>query len=403
MSSTAPPPILDTASFPSLVDLVVAYVDHKTRIALWGTSRTLHKHLTAHFYRHMVLSRDTFVTSDRRRLPTKSVGEKRAAEITQNLARCRILDLDRSRYWFASLASTPDLTGLRTLRATCGYYDAEAPPTVTTLVFRGTSDQQNYYDGFSGEHRFDPSVFGLNNGPQRIVFNIAYKWPQQLFASCFDTTCRSPSFPASLKELVFHFKKVGDRPRVFRGKDPESYPPSPPLPEREHIPSLSATALRSFHKEAEASPEVMEAVQGEQWQLRSTSVNRVRKSLFELIADRFATAIDRDMHVPKLTIVGLEDFDLHRDADAADDKIIADFLPVGLAAGLFTQEEVDSAEYAHPPYEAMAPTFVDSILDRLDKSHHEVVLRKVKLLTPARYVAGLEHPADEEWWLPEHA
>jgi hypothetical protein len=275
----------------------------------------------------------------------------------------------------------------------------ELPPIAPTFVMTGVSDPPKELVYFNNIVPFDLCVFGVPEGPERVVFNIAYLWPQRLYAS---DICRNAlPFLASAKEVVFHFKKVGERIRAMYNPNGDVNPPSGEIDVFSYRSKpLTAEGLRSFQVAAAASPEAALQAQHDTWFLVCYAP-LPKKSLFEQIVDLFAAVVKAGGQVPKLTMVGLEEFDLHRDVDAANDAIIDDFVTSGLAAGRFPlhkQIPPPRGAYTHPPYQPVAPTFIDTILERVDKSQRELVYSNVKLLSPAKYIAGLAHPADEDWW-----
>lgn len=114
-------------------------------------------------------------------------------------------------------------------------------------------------------------------------------------------------------------------------------------------------------------------------------------TLFEQIAQMYAHATkDREL---KLTLVGVDAFDAGRDADAVDDEAFARVAP-SLPWG---RPPPAPELYQHPAYLPVAPTLVDSIEALVDPSKRSSVRRNVTLLSSAAYLAGIEHPDDEDW------
>ncbi len=208
----------------------------------------------------------------------------------------------------------------------------------------------------ASESRFDLLLDEeVPEGLERVVFNIAYMSPHSVWSA--QILPSSPFRFTSLKEVVFHFKKVGERVRVTRGTwVPDTvYAGYQPPPRFQRTEDFTVQALRFFQETLPSAP--LEPSFHDVWFFHS-SFHRHRQCLFEQIAHLFADAVKAGGSVPKLTMVGLKDLGLHRDAAAADDAVIDDFVNASAADGRFVvnkQYPFPRGLYAHPPCQPLRP------------------------------------------------
>jgi hypothetical protein len=383
------PCILDPRSYGGIVDRVISHADHRTRIALWGTCAALYRAVSAHFYRHVVLSMDLRM-ADGTLFPFKfKVDYQQESECGSCVARyTRVFDLVspiNSRLAIVLLQLLRTVRTFRT-RATLNY-DMFPPIPGPNIVLTSNCMPP----GRKGwQHPFILVSDGIPAVP-RVVINVAYNWPQQLVASHFSVPEHMSTVPEGVNEIVFHFQKFGERARYLLLYDqPIFYPGAAGY-------NLTFDVeLRGTFTSASTPP----VLQPNEY-IELVDKMPVRTGLFNEIAELYASAIGhgkRGTRSLRLTMVGLEEFDAARDADAADDTAFArivDSLP-------WADGEVPGPDmYAHDPYEPIAPAFVNLITDLVHHTKHERVRRNVKLLSSAEYLASLEHPADEDWWHTE--
>ncbi len=84
-------------------------------------------------------------------------------------------------------------------------------------------------------------------------------------------------------------------------------------------------------------------------------------------------------------MVGLDEFNVVRKADAAGNKVVEAAIPKLPWPGA----PPTRSQFARPPYEDVAPTFVDKLTGLIHKSKHEHIRRDVQVLSSTEYVASL--------------
>ncbi len=232
----------------------------------------------------------------------------------------------------------------------------------------------------------------------RVVINVSYTWPQQLFASHLGLPNALPTIPEGIEEIVFHFKKFGDRARYLLLHVEPSIDMG--LLNADLIYAGLINAGLTFHIDVRGTftssspPPVL----GPAEYIAPVIAKPVHKDLFSQIAELYADAVGkgkRGTRDLRLTMVGLAEFDAARDADAADEVVFARIVDSLLwDDGVVPRPD----DYEHHPYEPVAPTFVEQVTDLVHHKKYERVRRNVKVLSSTEYLAGLKHPADEDWW-----
>jgi hypothetical protein len=283
----------------------------------------------------------------------------------------------------------------------------------------------NTYPLFSNPITTGPYADPATAGPTRIVLNVTYAWSHQLWLSVFAMT--PDALPPSVEELVVHFKKVdlGERPRYLRckmvdgdffGRVLEAYHVGSPIPtlgngevlrlfEPFHV-ALSGMDLFT-HMAKFLAGKGENVLKGDtppdgninKEQLKKAAKNK--KKAEKKKAKKQGTTVPPappPEPVPrfKVTVVGLDEFDAARDADAAGDdafEAIIDKLPWG-------HPTPERCEYANAPYTPIAPNFVNLVASFVDPSQRASVEERVKVVSSAEYLAGLsaERAAEENWW-----
>ncbi len=218
-------------------------------------------------------------------------------------------------------------------------------------------------------------VDSLPTGPRRIVLNIAYQWADMLFASYLHPkgmACPFHPLPSTVSELVVHFRRVGSpRPRLLRCVRSEILPGHF---RNEVIDSLCGDAIPILLEEEH---------------LELVSVPQPRTSLFDQLAEVYVANPGLT-----LTLVGLEEFDAARDADADGDEAFAELVP-----SLPWMGEVPlPSTYARPAYEPVAPSFVAHVAGLLPKERE--VRPRVHIISAAAYLPpmGVRKTREEDWW-----
>jgi hypothetical protein len=389
-TSTDAPCILNPGAYAGILDAIIEHADHKTRVALWGTCRALYEHVSAHLFRHVAQGLH-FRSADGHALPTKfATPLAQAMETGHALWRyARVFDLTTPLETRDLGAVVPFLRNLRTIRMPTSL-DLDAirvrSPNVPIfrspqLVLRTASIPRVLLQWSCAaifvQHRLPPA--------ERVVLNVAYTWPQQLFSARLAQGLLT--LGKDTTELVIHFKKVGKRPRYLLCRHDAVPPESLGLQG-----ATEAYLIRIVEQFTSASPP---PTLGPGQYLELIRALGPAPSLFEQIAQMYAHATkDREL---KLTLVGVDAFDAARDADAADDEAFARVAP-SLPWG---RPPPPPELYQHPAYRPVAPTLIDRIAELVDPPKRSSVRRNVTLLSSAAYLAGLEHPDDEDWWEPE--
>ncbi|BEI83103.1 hypothetical protein CcaverHIS002_0309710 [Cutaneotrichosporon cavernicola] len=354
--------IIDPSSYPGIVDLVFGYADAKARLALWGTHPALQDHLNSHYYKHVVKKCNGFTSTSGKPLPIASRGVPTLGgefELFSNITHyCRVFDLD----------STCDLelvNGLLTSGRVCtlrAYNNTDisqlkVPPSVVLKCNCVPSpDTPEHWTG-----TFNLTPPGRVPATVRLVYNVKYAWADALFVSMMGIE----TLPESVKELVVHFKFVpGERPRYFlcEATAPGSHKivsahsttaPIPELKDNEHLDLVFFPWL-------------------------------IDSSLFKNIVKLYRPGL-------KITLVGLDEFDGAREADAAGDpawEAIYDSLPwQGFMPPLRPR----------PSFTSVADTFVDDLVKTLHRKKKAQARRDVRVLTSTEYLK-LGHDDEEDWW-----
>ncbi|BEJ06434.1 hypothetical protein CcaverHIS641_0309560 [Cutaneotrichosporon cavernicola] len=203
--------------------------------------------------------------------------------------------------------------------------------------------------------------FTSTSGKPLPIASRGYAWADALFVSMMGIE----TLPESVKELVVHFKFVpGERPRYFlcEATAPGSHKivsahsttaPIPELKDNEHLDLVFFPWL-------------------------------IDSSLFKNIVKLYRPGL-------KITLVGLDEFDGAREADAAGDpawEAIYDSLPwQGFMPPLRPR----------PSFTSVADTFVDDLVKTLHRKKKAQARRDVRVLTSTEYLK-LGHDDEEDWW-----
>jgi hypothetical protein len=254
--------------------------------------------------------------------------------------------------------------------------------------------------------------FPIPKGPTRVVINCAYAWCHLLFASQVvmeqfgvDMHTPSPLFPATVQEIVFHFMKIdrGERPRYVRWKATRNNAGfingrkiKEHLTVSSPIPTLGANEFLDVFRVKDPT---------------KAEGHQTGMDLFASIADVYTRELiartekakghaDLPSRPLKLTLVGLDEFDDERDKDAADDDVFEakiNQLP-------WHGTPPPRSAYEYPPYQPVAPSFVESVARFVDPSLRATVKENVKVLSTADYHATLSTEAryEEDWWCDQH-
>ncbi|BEJ13975.1 hypothetical protein CspHIS471_0311490 [Cutaneotrichosporon sp. HIS471] len=353
--------IIDPSSYPGIVDLVFGHADAKTRLALWGTHPALQEHLNSHYYEHVVKKCNGFASTLGKPLPItfRGVPTLGAMELFSNVTHhCRVFDLETT--CDLEMVNCVLKSGrVRTLRAynNTDISQLKIPPSVVLQCNCVPSpDTPEHWTG-----TFNLTPPGRGPATVRLVYNVRYAWADALFVSIMGIE----TLPETVKELVVHFKFVpGDRPRYFvcEATAPGSHKivsahsttgPIPELKDNEHLDLVYFPSV-------------------------------IGSSLFKNIVKLYRPGL-------KLTLVGLDEFDEAREADAAGDpawEAIYDSLPwEGLMPPLC----------ARPSYNSVADTFVDDLVKTLHRKKRAQGRRDVRVLASTEYLK-LGHDDEEGWW-----
>jgi hypothetical protein len=246
----------------------------------------------------------------------------------------------------------------------------------------------------------------IPNGPKRVVINCTYAWAHQLLISVVGP--ENDLFPDSVEEIVIRFKKVdyGERPRYVWCKDVLGH-------SRRHVGHKTIKHLSA------SSPTPMLA--GNQhlhlFKVRNPRDGPTGVDVFTHIAQIYVQMLKARAPKPKknrgtkkkpknpqpvkepsikLTLVGVDEFDVARDLDVAGDAafhaIIGQLPWHGPAP--------PRSEYEYGSYAAVAPTFVERVASLAGHALLPKVLANVKVLSDAEYLATLTQEArdEEDWW-----
>lgn len=220
---------------------------------------------------------------------------------------------------------------------------------------------------------------GILAGPERLVINITYAWTAQLFS----TIVGNVTLPDSLKEIVFHFKKVGpERPRYMLCQDVHD-------DESNHgHQCVQALSLGDPVPTLEADQHL---------DLVHQILPRGGTDLFQHIANLCAKRVASGNL--KVTLVGVDEFDAARDADAAGD----DAFQAVIGQLPWDHPVHPRKAYAHPPYQPVADTLVDRFLKVVGQCKRSHVTRVVKIQSREEYLAQLnkQRRTEEDWWACE--
>jgi hypothetical protein len=225
----------------------------------------------------------------------------------------------------------------------------------------------------------------IPGGPTRVVLNVSYAWSTQLFNARF---AWYTFFPPSVQELVIHLRKIDiERPRYVRCKGGKR----------------GGMVLEGYHA---ASPI---PILGENEYLErfdSPPLYRPKVDLFTSIAQLMADSLSREEQTkhtaqsnsipPKLTLVGLDDFDAACEADVEGHKVFEDMVDQLPWNGPPPPPTTD--KYA--PSAPIASSFVELVVGLVEPSQRAQVEKNVRVVSSAEYRAHLsdEQRLDEEWW-----
>jgi hypothetical protein len=359
-STTNKPCILDPDAYPGIVDLILGHADAKTRLALWSTHPALQERLNADYYAHAVKKCGGLVPHTGI-FPQmfRDVPIMRTVEVLMHLTlHCRVFDLESS----CDLSTANFLLKrgrVQTLRSwnSVDISSLTVPPTVVLKCNCLPSPEHP-------DHWL--SVFDLTppGAPptERLVYNVAYAWADAIFASTMGIT----TLPESVKELVIHFKHIPTpRPRytvcetVGFGTHKvvgalTATDPVPPLLPNEHLDPID-------------------------FPLPFDDMD-----LFARIAKLYRPGL-------KLTLVGVDEFDAARDADASGD---AEWDTVCATLPWFPTVP----QVTRPKYVAMADTFRNLVLKGVPKKKRDKAKRDIKVITSAEYFEGGKHGDEADWW-----
>lgn len=425
------PCILDPSAYPNILDQIIRHSDHKTRVALWGVNRALQAHLNTHFYRTVVAWCGGLGPEPRSHFPKINKPETCMSmnELFKNVENhCRTVDIT-SRCG-AEPAFGPlvvDLAMSRgdpiTLRAPDTVDLSEFDSIPETLVLnacipRPSPDAMYWLQpGFL-------APLGIPDGPERVVLNIAYTWPAQLFASEFGPEIGFTSFPYSVKEVVFHFKKVGppNRPRYAvcesitdsdgdesdgdesGGDESDGHEGKDSIDDNTEASDDSGAG--QFNNPGARGCKFVKAYYASSSPPTLTENQHLhivpmlfpgQYSLFERIAKVYANSVGKGKrkHRPiKMTLVGLDEFD-----EARDDDFLVDALFEEIVEDLPWTTPPARDDWAHFDYPPVADRFMDEVLDHLDESKWDRVLSDLQLMSSKQYLAELGSRREEEdWW-----
>jgi hypothetical protein len=165
----------------------------------------------------------------------------------------------------------------------------------------------------------------------RVVFNIAYLWPNQVVAFAMGVNV----LPEHVTELVIHFKKGhGDRARMLIGNNTEDED----YPEWTEDFALNS-ALRALQP-------------GECCTIVPTPTPLEGHDFFDLLAYVYANTVvgktNTRVHRLKLTLVGLDEFDRVRDLEAADDDKFPSRLEERKRLGM-NDDPIPRSDWESPP------------------------------------------------------
>jgi hypothetical protein len=215
---------------------------------------------------------------------------------------------------------------------------------------------------------------GLLDGPSRIVFNCTYLWAAKIITGALMKGALV--LPKSVKELVFHFKKVGgERPRFMRCRiEGDSHEFLEPFTTASRLPPLKPD--EHFHPLPMLQP------------------FRYR-TLFDRIAELYAKACTNRGSL-KLYLVGLDELDreLKREEEG-NDAFEAIFGRLG-----FCLHNVPRWYWHQPAYQSIEHSFLDQVLQRVPKGKRELAKNDVKIMSSSEYIAHLtpERRTEEDWW-----
>jgi hypothetical protein len=215
---------------------------------------------------------------------------------------------------------------------------------------------------------------------ETIVFNITYTWAAQMSAANFTNALHKQDLPESVKHMVFHFKHDGrERPRIARFKI---------------VPGSLIPGIAELYPAT-----VIPVLAPGQWLGIMASKMGPNPSFSEQIMELYTNAIAKGKgcnRALKLTVVGLDEFDDVLKADAAGDKVLEAAIPKLPWPGA----PPTLSEFAHPPCEDVAPTFIDKLMGLTHKSEHERIRCDVQVLSSAEYVASLgPRRYEEDLWV----
>lgn len=381
--------LLDPAAYPAILDMVIAHANNKTRVALWATNYALYQYLCSHFHRRVVHYCGGRGTHVRRGFPlmyreSEDRYEAYAEVCDKIIEYCRTVDLMTScaagsveaTLEFASMRGDP--VTLRTWHtADLNNFDI-LPANIIFQMFCTAQENSEWF----GTLWFLQDTFP--NGPKQVVINVAYNWPNQLFASVINLK----SLPPSVKEVVFHFKKVGskERPRYMLSQAAFS--------------SSDSEEDESYWVDSDEDDSEIDDIEfegGDDSEEDSVGIFDFLGFVGPVSHQSSEWSMGEHDRSLRLTLVGLDEFDEERDKGAEGDAEFAEVmeqLPWGPRG---TPERED---WAHFPYDPVATTFLHTVTKLVPKKKQGRVKSNVKIISSAEYLAQLDSQRrdEEDWW-----
>lgn len=365
--------------------MIIAAAEPSTRIALWGVNQALHDRLNSFYYHTFAMRCGVFTTAYPESEIIPPIGlnlvDRAFPHLGFNLERyCRIFDIDAHCEMELAKELFACARNAAVLRVSGPMDTATFTPLPSTVVIKTTCSPTQPADW---EALYSFTFHAIPDGPKRVVINCEYIWADLLFAC--DVGFKA--LPSSVTEFVIHFKHVDNgvkRPRYA-------------ICEGDHNihDAHTVVAVRSM---SDPLPYVTE---DQHLDVITVPVPCGGISVVDRIAKVYAKTIGKGKQKRprnlKLTIVGLDEFDEARDADAAEDEHFAasiNDLPWGETG------PPPKSYYKRPKYSPVAPKFIDEVAKAVHKTKRNAVKTNVRVLSRAQYLAelGPRGRKEEDWW-----